>query len=132
MVLRPKVFEKLSATCQVLFGWVVVNVGTPIAKLLKLMGGTVCGNPAGPDGMMPREPAPVANPKSERLATPPWGWSVVVETRRKLRRNSFTALGPSVFTLLIKACCPRDGVVLGNPGTLADGNGLLTVESSKW
>ena len=35
MVWRPQIFEKPSDTCQVLFGWVVVSVGTPMEKLLK-------------------------------------------------------------------------------------------------
>ena len=39
---------------------------------------------------MPSVPGPVTNPRSESLAKLPFGWSVTVEVRKKLKRNSFT------------------------------------------
>ena len=56
---------------------------------------------------------------------------MVVDIRMKLSRNSFTDVGPKTLVLFITACWARVGVTDGNPGTLALGKGLATVESSK-
>src|SRR6478752_8318886 len=93
-------------------------------KLLKLKSGTYSGNPGGPDGLIPRVPTPVTNPRSESFAKLPFGLFVVVDVRKKLTRASFTALGPSVLVLLMTICCARLGVKAGNPGTLALGMAL--------
>src|SRR5215472_11106004 len=87
-------------------------------KLLKYSGGTVCGNPGGPEGLIPKVPAPVTNPRAESCAKLPVGLFVTVEVRKKLTRNWFTAVGPRGLLLLIANCCARVGVTLGNPGTL--------------
>jgi hypothetical protein len=125
----PEIFEKLSDACHVLFGCVVVSVGLPMLKLLNESGGRA-SNPSGPEGMMPRVPLPVTKPRSESFANPPCGLSVVVEVRVKLKRASFTIVGPSTFVLLKTACCARVGVIVGKPGTLDAGKGFVTVESS--
>src|SRR2546430_15833763 len=124
------IFEKPSETCQVLFGWNVVSVFTPIEKLLKYSGGTVSGKPAGPDGLMPRVPTPVTKPRSESFAKLDLGLSVVVAVRKKLNRNWFTAVAPNVLLLLMTNCCVREGVSLANPGTLAF-RAFRTVELSQ-
>src|SRR5216683_8424720 len=98
-------------------------------KLLKYIGGTVSGNPGGPDGMMPRVPTPVTKPRAESFAKLVCGLSVTVAVRKKLARTWFTAVGPNVFVLLITNCCARDGVTLSKPGTLAF-SAFTTVESS--
>src|SRR6266481_1632868 len=98
-------------------------------KLLKYVCGTYCGNPGGPEGLMPRVPMPVTKPRSESFAKLPLGLSVVVEVRKKLTRASFTAVGPRVLVLLITICCARLGVKEGNPGTLAFGRALKALES---
>src|SRR5579863_4919592 len=101
-------------------------------KLLKYSGGTVCGKPAGPEGMMPRVPRPVTKPRLERLAKLPSGLLVMVEVRKKLRWKSFTCVGPKVLMLFITISWAREGVMAGKPGTLAPelGRASLTVVSS--
>ncbi len=59
----PAIFENPSETCHVLLGWNVVSVGTPMEKLLKYIGGTVSGNPAGPEGLIPSVLGPVTKPE---------------------------------------------------------------------
>ena len=81
---------------------------------------------------MPKVPIPVTNPRSDSFAKLPLGLSVIVAVRKKLTRASFTALGPRVLVLLMIICCARLGVKDGNPGTLAEGSALKTLESSKW
>src|SRR3954451_6789497 len=101
-----------------------------MVKFLKYSGGTVSGNPAGPEGLIPNVPTPVTNPKSASFAKLDLGLSVVVAVRKKLRRNWFTAVDPNILLLLITNCCVRDGVWLANPGTLAF-RALITVASSR-
>ena len=55
-----------------LLGWKVVSVFTPREKLLKYIGGTVCGNPAGPEGLIPSVPAPVTKPKVGKFCEAGW------------------------------------------------------------
>src|SRR5216683_7406497 len=124
--------ENPSLNIHVLFGCVVVSVGTPMLKLLKYSWGTYCGNPAGPDGFMPNVPTPVTKPRSDNFAKLPLGLSVVVEVRKKLTRASLTAVGPRVLVLLMTICCARDGVKDGKPDTLEAGRAWITLESSKW
>src|SRR2546430_5333335 len=95
------IFEKPSETCQVLFGWNVVSVFTPIEKLLKYSGGTVSGKPAGPDGLMPRVPTPVTKPRSESFAKLDLGLSVVVAVWKKINRNWVTAGWSDGFFLVL-------------------------------
>src|SRR5256885_5416825 len=106
------IFEKPSERCQVLFGWNVVSVFTPIEKSLKYSGGTVSGKPAGPEGLMPRVPAPVTKPKSESFAKLDFGLSVTVAVRKKLRRTWFTPVVPIILLLLMTNCWAREGVWL--------------------
>src|SRR5690348_7180298 len=127
----PTTFEKLSEKCHVLLGWNVVSVGTPMEKLLNETGGTVSGKPDGPEGRIPSVPGAVSKPRSASFAKLPVGSFVTVAVRKKLTRNSFTCDAPNVFVLLITTCCAREGVVDGNPGTLAAFIGSWTVESSK-
>ena len=49
---------------------------------LTFRGGTVSGNPAGPEGMIPSVPTPVTKPRSERLAKLLVGLLVVVAVRK--------------------------------------------------
>src|SRR5215467_2073545 len=116
--------EKPSLSIQVLLGCTVVSVGTPTLKLLKDIWGMYSGNPAGPDGLIPRVPMPVTKPRSESFAKLPLGLSVIVDVRKKLTRASFTVVGPRILVLLITICWARCGVNDGNPGTLADGSAL--------
>src|ERR1022692_2182256 len=103
-----------------------------MAKLTKYIGGTVCGNPGGPEGTIPRLPLPVTKPRDDSFAKLPSGSSLCVEVRKKLTRNSLTAEGPRVLVLLITICCARVGVTAGKPGTLAEGRAVYAGESSKW
>ena len=89
---------------QVLLGWLVVSVGTPIEKFVKYSGGTVCGKPGGPEGMIPSVPIPVTKPETGQARKAALGLFVVVDVRKKLTRASFTAVGPKVFVLLITIC----------------------------
>src|SRR2546423_7419026 len=97
---------------------------------LKYSGGTVSGNPAGPEGLMPKVPTPVTKPRSESFAKLLLGLSVVVAVRKKLRRNWFTAVEPSILLLLMTNCWVLEGVSLAKPGTLAF-NAFATVASSR-
>src|SRR5215467_8982997 len=101
-------------------------------KLLKYSGGTVWGNPGGPEGIMPKVPAPVTKPRSESFAKLPVGLFVTVAVRKKLTRTWLIAVAPNVLLLLITNCCARVGVTLGKPGTLLapDEYGSRLVESS--
>src|SRR3954453_4622222 len=121
--------ENPSEACQVLFGWNVVRVGLPMLKLINDSGGRA-SYPGGPEGMMPSVPSPVTKPKSDTLPKPAVGWSVITAERVKLSRASFTAAGPRSFVLLKTACCAREGVTVGNPGTLDAASGFVTVASS--
>src|SRR6266536_3190971 len=99
-------------------------------KLLKNRGGTNCGYPGGPEGLIPRG-VPVTKPRSDSCAKLLCGLSVRVETRKKLARNWLTAVGPRDLVLLITNCCAREGVTVLKPGTLElCPNALSTVESS--
>src|SRR5256886_15216524 len=95
------IFEKPSETCQVLFGWNVVSVFTPIEKSLKYSGGTVSGKPAGPDGLMPRVPTPVTKPRSESFAKLDLCLSVVVAVWKKSDLKWVLGLSSFLFFLLI-------------------------------
>src|SRR5947207_1012486 len=99
-------------------------------KLLKFSGGTVCGNPAGPEGLMPKG-VPVTKPRSESCAKLLCGLSVTVDTLKKLARIWFTATLPIGLVLLITNCCARDGVIVSKPGTLElCPNASTTLDSS--
>src|SRR5215469_12544980 len=105
---------------------------TPILKLVKDIGGTVCGKPGGPDGTMPKVPGPVTKPRSERLAKPLSGSLLCVAVRKKLKRNSLTFVDPRVLVLLSTNCCASVGVRLEKPGTLLPPYGSNTEELSQW
>ena len=100
--------------------------------MLKLM------NESGRQRLVSRRPGrndaerahPVTKPKSDTLPKPAVGWSVITAARVKLRRASLTAVGPKILVLLRTACCARDGVTVGNPGTLDAASGFVTVASS--
>src|SRR6476646_9517854 len=98
-------------------------------KLVKPRGGTA-SYPGGPDGMMPSVPTPVTKAETHILPKPAVGWSVITAARVKLRCASLTAVGPKTFVLLRTACCARDGVTVGNPGTFEPASGFVTVASS--
>src|SRR6266705_758375 len=84
-------------------------------------------------GIMPRVPAPVTKPSEERVGKAPAGLSLCNAVRKKLRRDSFTAVDPNVFVLLITNVCAREDVEAGKPGTFAKpANALLTVVLSMW
>src|SRR5260370_29790723 len=115
----------------VLLGWKVFNDGTPILKFLKMICGTYCLYPAGAAGIMPR-PLALLKPRSERFAKLPVGESLWVAVRKKIKRASFTAVGPIFLVLLMTNSCARVGVDEGKPGTLAFGSARAALESSKW
>ena len=77
-------------------------------------------------------PFTVFAPTNAAFAKLPAGLPVMVAVRKKLTRNSLTAVGPNVLTLLIVPSWARVGVEAGNPGTLAAASGSITVEESLW